>query len=654
MNSYFPNLFSPISVGTHTLKNRAVLTPHAHVVSSLWASEEEARGHIAYWRSRSEAAWVDGVSAHVRNRLPSGFDPTGVGAQIDGHFRQPYFRDRVGELAETLHGNGTVLTVQMILQGGMPNAPAAILSGPTDHNVPHPMTVDDIKYFIDEYAYSAARAVEAGADGVELHLNHDDILEWFVSPLTNRRMDAFGGSQSKRVEFPRLILAAIRDAIGSDSLLGIRFNMREDEPGGYSLGEGAEILRELLAGSELNWVSLTAGTPWGNPSYVQSQHHRPAEWAPLSSQIRAMTDLPLVYTGRVTSPEVAEKVLRDGHADLVGFARAMIADGELLLKAKQGRADDIRPCVAGNECISRRLVENTPFSCAVNPVAGREHLVLEQIAVERRSVLVVGAGPAGMELAATLADRGHSVELWEANRSMGGQLNTAAKAPRHEDYNEYLAWQRRRLEGSSVKVQLGMTATVDDVISHNADTVFLTTGASARLPDISGIEHPGVLTSVAVLDGVEEAPTGPLLVIAEDDHLPPLAVADHLAQDPDRDITIVFQTPRPAPDISRYSVGSALGRLYERDVKIVTDTAVSNINSIGTNLEVIGRNVYTQKEKPLGKYNGIVLSCGSVPNNDLQEALMQQHEDVRTIGDAWAPRRLVWATRQAYEAAMSV
>src|SRR5699024_6177221 len=124
MNAHYPTLFSPVKIGNRTLKKRAVLTPHAHVVSSLWGSDVEAQEHIAYWKARSEAGWVDGVSAHVRNRMPAGFDPTGIGAQADGHFRQPYFMDRVGELAETLHAENTLLTVQMILQGGMPHGPS--------------------------------------------------------------------------------------------------------------------------------------------------------------------------------------------------------------------------------------------------------------------------------------------------------------------------------------------------------------------------------------------------------------------------------------------------------------------------------------------------------------------------------------------------
>lgn len=654
MTGALEHLFSPIRLGSRELKNRVVLTPHAHVVSSLWASEAEAAGHIAYWKARSDAAWVDGVSAHVRNRLVPGFDPTGVGAQIHGHFRAPFFHDRVSALAETLHAAGTVLTVQMILQGGMPGGPSPVLSGPTDHQVPHPLTRGDIDYFVDEYAYSAGRAVAAGADGVELHLNHDDILEWFVSPLTNRRTDTFGGDAERRLEFPRRILAAIRAEVGPDALVGIRFNLREDEPGGYGIEEGARLAKMLVDSSNIDWVSATAGTPWGNPSYVQAQHHGPAEWAPLTAALKAAVDVPVVYTGRVTTPEVADRIIADGHADIVGFARAILADADMLAKARDGRHDSIRPCVAGNECLSRRIVENTAFSCAVNPVAGREALPLTPAPVAAKRVLVVGGGPAGMEAAAQLSERGHDVELWEASEHLGGQLRSAARAPGFEDYRRYLSWQERRLTDSTVRLHRSRRATVDAVTSGAFDTVLVATGATPRIPEIAGIHLPGVVTAKDVLDDVAQVPSGRILVIAEDDHLPPLSIADHLSVDGDRDITVVFGTARPAPLVSRYSLGSILGRLDAAGVELKSDLVVSEIVQVDGGLAVTARHVYSQRTRDLGVFAGVVLSCSAVPVTALAEDLEGRHPDVHVLGDAFAPRRLVWATRQAYDLAHTI
>lgn len=654
MTEGFDRLFSPLTVGRSSLKNRVVLTPHAHVVSSLWGTDEEARGHIAYWKARTDAAWIDGVSAHVRNRVPPGFEPSGIGAQTPGHFRAPFFMDRVGELAETVHADGTILTVQMILQGGMPHGPSAGLSGPTTHLVAHPMTYTDIGYFVEEYAFSAARAVAAGADGVELHLNHDDMLEWFVSPLTNRRTDEFGGSVAGRLEFPRRVIEAIRAAIGPEPLVGIRFTLREDEPGGYGAEDGAHLVGELERLTAIDYVSVTWGTPWGNPSYIQAQQHPPAPGAPFTGPLRAATQVPIIYTGRVNSPEVAEQILADGHADLVGMARAILADPELLAKARDGRADEIRPCVAGNECINRRVVENLPFSCAVNPVAAREHHPAPVMTADPRRILVIGGGPAGLEVAARTAARGHDVELWERRPALGGQLAIAAHAPGHEDYRRYLRWHADEARRHGVRLRTEHTADAEGVLAYGADTVVIATGATPRRPSLPGSDLPGIVPSTAVLDGSAALPDGPVLVVAEDDHLPPLAVADHLANVLGHDVTLLVSTSGPAPLLSRYSLGSALARLDEGGVRLITDSSAAAVDAAPDGLRVTGRHVYSGRERTLGTFATVVLSCGAVPRVDLADALDGHHPDVHVLGDAFAPRRLVWATRQAYDLALTL
>ena len=341
-----PHLFAPGRLGPMQVRNRVVLTPHGHLVSSLWGNEKDAERHIASWRARAEAGWVDGVSAHVRNPLPPGFEPTGAGAQIHGHFRQPYFVDRVERLADVLHEQDTRLSVQMILQGGTPHAASSVLSGPVINLVPHALTAAEIDWFVEEYRHGAEQVRAAGADGVELHLNHDDLLEWFGSPLTNRRDDEYGGSLENRLRFPVRILRAAHEAVGPSLAIGVRLNVREEEPGGYDIGGAVEIARSLEAAGLVDWLSMAAGSPWGSPSYIQSHHHEPAAWAALAGEVRAAVSVPVVYTGRVTSPAVAEEVLAAGHADLVGMARAVIADGDLLTKARTGRTERSGPASA--------------------------------------------------------------------------------------------------------------------------------------------------------------------------------------------------------------------------------------------------------------------------------------------------------------------
>lgn len=641
----YPHLFSPLTVGRTTVKNRVVLPPHAHVVSSLWGSEDEAAGHLAYWAARSEAGWVDGVSAHVQNSLIPGFEPTGIGAITNGNFRQPWFLDRVGRLAALLHAEETVLTVQMILQGGMPHAASPVLSGPVANLVPHALTHGEIDYFVAEYAYSAGQARVAGADGVELHMNHDDMLEWFLSPLTNRRDDEYGGDLAGRMRFPERILIAVRKALGSDPLLGVRLNVREDEPGGYDIGGAIDIARRIEALGVVDYVSTTAGSPWGSPSYIQSHHHRPVEWAPLAGRIRDAITLPVIYTGRVTSPAVAERVLANGHADLVGMARAQIADADLLTKARTGRESQIRPCVGGNECISRRIVENTPFSCAVNPVAGREARDAPPPVSEPRRILVVGGGPAGLEFSGAARERGHDVVLWEAQDRLGGQLRTASQCPGYDDYRSYLDWQERRIQRVGVTVELSRQATVDDIMTHAPDVVVVATGGQPRCPGVPGDGLSHVHQSVDVLN--DRAVLGHhVLVVAQDDHLPPLATAEYLGTFGHR-VTMVYGTSGPAPLVSRYLLGSALARVDEHDVHIRTSEQVHRIAD--DHVEV--RHVYSQKLRRIDNVDSVVLSCGVTPVIELAASLQPTGLQTHLLGDAYAPRRLVWATRQAHDLA---
>ncbi|MBE1536979.1 oxidoreductase [Actinomadura algeriensis] len=641
--SPYPHVFRPITIGTMRLRNRVMVPPHGSAVGDLWGTEREAARHIAYWEARAKdgASWIDGVRGRVRNPVVPGFEPSGYGAGTLGNYREPNYVERVRELVTVLHRAGAAVTSQLTVIGGVPQAPSTRTSSPMQAARPHVMRRDEIAGYVEEYRYSAARARDAGLDGIELHLNHDDMLEWFLSPLTNDRDDEYGGSLENRARFAVEALSAVREEIGSGTTLGVRFTMREEAPGGYTAEDGLVIAQYLESTGLIDFLHAVIGSPWGDPSYIQPQYYRSAEWAGLAGALRAAVSLPVVYTGRVTSVAVAEEVLASGGADVVGMARAYIAEPRLLTKALDGREDEVRPCVGGNDCISRQYAERLPFGCAVNPHASHEVDGPWPKAARPRALLVVGGGPAGMELAGLAAESGHAVELWEAADELGGQLRTATKAPSFDRYADYLRWQVRRLDRAGVRVRLGHRATADEVAGHGADVVAVATGAVPHRPPIDGVDGPHVLDIRDVLDG---AATGKrVLVIARDDHLPPLGLADHLSER-GREVTLVYAVAQAGALLGRYILGGILARLHKRGVAFRQLEEVVAIHPDGVRV----RNVYSGATEDLHGFDTIVLACGGDSDASLYGELRERLPEVHLLGDAYAPRRLVAATRQAY------
>lgn len=646
----FSHLFQPIRIGTLELRNRTTSPPHASAIGNIYGSEDEALQNIAYFETRARAglAWVGALSTLLGNHLIPGFDPTGVGATTAGFFRLPWFVERIQQFSGAMHRHGTRVTVQMVHQGGMPHAPSPVMSAPVINLMPHVMDQTDIDAFVREYGASARLAAEGRADGVEIHLNHDDLHEWFLSPATNHRDDRYGGSLENRCRFTREVLQSIRDAVGDNFTVGVRMNLREENPRGYQVDGAIQIAQYLESTGLIDYVHGVVGNPWGNPSYIQPDYFQPAQWSELAGQLKQAIALPVVYTGKVNSPEVAEDILARGHADVVGLARAIIADGELIAKAERGEPEQVRPCIGCNECISRRYVEGIPFSCTVNPAAGHERWRPTLPERSQRNLLVVGGGPAGMELAASMADAGARVTLWEATDTLGGQLRYAMRAPGNHRYGAWLEWQERRLAQLGVELRTGFTATAENVLEQDADWVAFATGARPRRPAITGAEQDWVLEGRDVL-AERVQPGQRVAIIAQDDHLPPLLLADFLSGR-GHQVTLIYATNGPAQLIGRYTLGAIMGRLDERDVTLITMQEVTAIGDHRLSL----RHVYSTRERELGPWDSVVLACGGVSVTNPYATVKSQRANVHVLGDAYAPRRAVFATRQAHALARSL
>jgi NADPH-dependent 2,4-dienoyl-CoA reductase/sulfur reductase-like enzyme len=481
-------------------------------------------------------------------------------------------------------------------------------------------------------------------DALEIHANHDDIVQWFLSPLTNHRSDEYGGSPENRVRFLAEILAAIRREVGKDLTVGARLVIDEMLPGGYHANDLREMMMLLEASGHLDYWSLCMGNNWGSPSYIQPLYYEFQPWAAArSAELKKTTSLPVVFAGRVTSVQMAASMIAAGQADVVGMARATIADADAPRKTFEKRFDEIRPCVGANDCIHRILVDRLPFGCAVNPAAGHESRGDHPPAEKPREIVVVGAGPAGMEVAAIAAERGHRVSLWEREAEIGGQMRIAARAPLHEVYRDFIALQENRLKRLGVDVRLGVEVTPEMVHGSGASAVVVATGAGPRRPDIAGVDLPHVLEMRDVLTGVAR-PERNVLVIAQEDHIQPLSVADFLAQR-GHQVRLLYQSPEPAPLVGRYTKGAILERLCRKGVDFIFMHRPVRIEPGA----VTASNVYTGDSLTIDGIDSVVLACGGRSETALYRALKGSVDDLHLLGDAYAPRRITFATRQAFE-----
>jgi 2,4-dienoyl-CoA reductase-like NADH-dependent reductase (Old Yellow Enzyme family) len=643
-------LFAPLTVGRMRLRNRIMLPPHGRLTGDPFGSEGQARRNFAYWAKRAEdgAAWICGLNGFVDNSvLIPGFEPTGLGATTTGVFRLPHFRERAARYADVVHAGGAYASVQLIMQGGMPHSPSGVLANHTNNQVPHVLTREEIAWFVAEYAFSAGEARAAGLDGVELHANHEDLIQLFLSPATNHREDEYGGDLTGRLRFLLEILRAIRAEVGTELTVGVRLNADELFDGGYTLDGGLEIARALEASGTIDYLHVVVGNNWGAPSYIQTHHYAEAQWADWAGRYRRALSVPVVYSGRVTTIAAAAAVVDGGLADVVGMARAMFADGELVSKARAGRTADIRPCIGTNDCLHRVVVDGVRFGCSVNPATGREAGGPLPSADPPRRVLVAGAGPAGLELAALLAERGHSVALWEREQHLGGQLRVAGQAAENAAYLDFLAFQERRLAALGVEVQLGHEATAGDVLAEAPDVVAVATGARARRPPIEGVHLDHVVEGRDVLMG--SASVGErVVVVAMEDHMQPLTIAGHLAAQ-GRQVTVLYPAAAVAPLVGKYSIGAPLARLAEAGARVEVLQRVVRIDPG----RVLARDPYSGTPREHTDVDTVVLACGGEAETALFDGLRGRVE-VHVLGDAYAPRRMSYATRQAYELAARI
>ncbi|MEZ5234986.1 MAG: mycofactocin system FadH/OYE family oxidoreductase 2 [Acidimicrobiales bacterium] len=444
-------------------------------------------------------------------------------------------------ITDAVHRHGVPILAQLNHNGGQASsmysrlpvwAPSPV-ADPLFREVPKAVTAAELDEVVAGYARVAEHCAEGGFDGVELQCSHSSIVRGFLSPATNRRTDEYGGSLENRARLLLRIVAAVRAAIGPALALGVRLCGDELIEGGTTIEEAVEVARLVEASGQVDYINTSIGVATASLYLIEASMHVPPGYALfIPSAIRAAVELPVVGVGRFKDPLQAERALADGHCDLVGVVRGQIADAEFAAKARAGAAEEIRLCLSCNqECVGRMGL-NRWLGCIENPATGREAErwagagAGTRVGVgagrvraalpapgRRRRVLVVGAGPAGLQAAIAAARRGHAVTVWEREQEAGGQVRVAAMVPNRAEFGDLVRNQLIECQRHGVELQLGVEAEVDAVRAFGADRVVVATGSAPARPWWVPDGAP-VADVREVLEGAC-APAGSVLVVDE-------------------------------------------------------------------------------------------------------------------------------------------
>jgi 2,4-dienoyl-CoA reductase-like NADH-dependent reductase (Old Yellow Enzyme family)/thioredoxin reductase len=451
-----------------------------------------------------------------------------------------------GRVGPELNYGGRVVHPEV--SGLESRAPSAVAYAGAGGAVPRPLDLEAIEEIVARFAAAARRAAEAGCDFVGIHGAHGYLLSQFLSPFCNRRDDAYGGDLERRMRFPLEVVAAVRKAVGDAMPLLFRISGDEHQDNGLTLADVCAIAPRLAAAG-IDLIDVSAGMYETNWWITQPMEMPQGVLAPLAREIRRHVDVPVSVSGRLTDPSVAEHLLESGASDFVTLGRALHADPEFPVKARDGRLAEICTCVACNQGCSDMHARGLPIVCLVNTTSGREREYAIRRAPSPQRVVVAGGGPAGLEAARILALRGHRVTLFERDGEPGGQLLLSRLLPGREELAGHLPWLVSEILRAGVRLELGVEATADTVLAERPDAIVVATGSTPGLPPIPGIARSPVVDPYEVLRRPQGG-TGRALVIGGG--IRGVGVARVLAQ---RDVDVVLVEPghELASDIARRS-----------------------------------------------------------------------------------------------------
>lgn len=639
------SLFSPITINGHRLKNRCIVP--AMVMNLCQEDGSCTEKFAAYHEAKAKGGFAMIITEDfaITNVAGKGHKYIG-GLWKDEHI------DGFKAYTDRLHKHGALSIVQLhhpgrqvgVIDTDTPWAPSAIPCPFSPQLMPHEMTIAETKTVIKQFGQAAARAKAAGFDGCELHGAHGYLIEEFMSPYSNKRTDEYGGDLANRMRFALEIIHEVREQTGDDFIIGYKLSTDEWVSGGLTI-EDTKAYIPFLEEAGINYIGASVGVYRSGDQIIPSMYTEHGWIANMAAEVKSVATVPVYAIGRINDTRVANAIIKSGKADMVAMGRQSIADPDTPSKAQAGRFTEIRTCVGCLHGCDANVNLEKSGTCELNPIIGHESEAEYQTVMtdSPKKVLVIGAGPGGMEAAIAAAKCGHKVQVFDKERWAGGKYRLASVPPCKGELTAFCAWQLNQLKLLNVPVTLETEVTKELVDSIKPDVIIAATGSNSAIPrSIPGYDKPHVVLGVDVLSG--KANTGANVVVIGGGHAG-AETANHIASYM-KNVTIVEMQSGIALDEVDTPRNGLMADLSKNNVRLCTESSVSEIRDHSVVLT--------------GKYSGeieadtVVISVGHIPNHALADELKEAGYSVITVGDANSIGLVGPAVREGYLAGRSI